>query len=148
MPTPTRNLLILCALFTVALTSCRGSHPSDRIPPRWGRSDAFLEPLMFEVAAPGRQVRAALEQVYRELKLEVRWSNATDADGQYIVRSARQKLKVEFQAVKPHRSMVRIHRVRDDEALANLLRDSIFDALASPDPQPAEAAVVPGSETD
>ena len=99
---PTRILFILCAAFTVALTSCRNSHPCDETQSQWGRSDAFLKLLMFEVVAPGRQVRAALEQVYRELKLEVCWSNATDADGQYIVRSARQKLKVEVQAVKPH----------------------------------------------
>jgi len=109
------------------------SHPSVKAPSKHGMPTAFNAPFVAELEASGLVVKHAIEQVITEMGLEVRWSNTTAVDGEYIVRSARElKMKIAFQAIAPAKTRLEIYRSTTDDTLEQLIWIQTRDRAAVP----------------
>jgi len=111
------------ALILVVCLVCGCSpHASKVAPSQWGRGTVFLSPLVFELDLPAAEVQVGIKGVLDRLGLEIRWSNVTGVDGEYVFRSARQmKIKMTYQAIGRNQTRVEIYPTTHEEILPNVL---------------------------
>lgn len=90
----------------------------------------FDPPTTLEFMAAATSVRDAIATVLDEMDLEVRWSNLTAVDGEYVFRSARQqKMKITYQALTPTDTRVEIYSATAERTLEQLLLGALEDEL-------------------
>jgi hypothetical protein len=107
-------------------------HPSKSAPAEWGMTTIYGSPVVLELSASGGLVREAIDETITEMGLEIRRSDKTGVDGQYIVRSAlQQKLRISFQAVSDAHTRVEVYRNTVDETLQNLVAEAIRSRVES-----------------
>ncbi len=82
----------------------------------------FRPPMAVEFTAAAGDVRDAIATVLADMDLEIRWSNLTAVDGEYIFRSARQqKMKITYQALLSTSTRVEIYSVTEERTLEQLV---------------------------
>ena len=107
-------------------------HPSESAPAEWGMSTIYGSPVVLELSASGGLVRKAIDETIAEMELEIRRSDKTGVDGQYIVRSAlQQKLRISFQVVSDALTRVQVYRNTADGTLQNLVAETIRSRVES-----------------
>ncbi len=124
-----RTWIVACLL--TATAGCH-SHPSKDIPALWGDPTAFMDPLVVIVGATGAETRDSIRHLLEENDLEIRWSNTTALDGEYIFQSARElKMKITYQSVSTDVTRIQIYRTTTDQTLQMLLRDALAQRLSA-----------------
>ena len=116
------KVVVVAAVGLLLFAEACSPHASKVAPSQWGRKTMFGLPTTVEFTAAAGDVRDAIAVVLADMDLEVRWSNLTAVDGEYIFRSARQqKMKITYQALPSTSTRVEIYAVTDERTLEQLV---------------------------